>query len=119
MKSCKHRSWLSLHGKEKFLLHCASTLNDIIMGLDNPASKSPSLVVMLGNADKGTLLAGALPTNRTRMNSRTSHGVTLQLDSATAFSDRPILIAHEDISKRGTSIAEPTAVPCHRQTPPS
>lgn len=86
------------------------------MGLDNPASKSPSLVVMLGNADKGTLLAGALPTNRTRMNSRTSHGVTLQLDSATAFSDRPILIAHEDISKRGTSIAEPTAVPCHRQT---
>ncbi|KAJ5047776.1 hypothetical protein J3E72DRAFT_204316 [Bipolaris maydis] len=116
MKSCKHESWLSLHGEEKFLLHCASTLNDIITGLDKPASKSPSLVVMLGSAAKGTLLTDAFPYSRTCVSSEASHGVTLQLDSATAFSDHPILIAHEDISRRSTALAEPAAAPCHRQT---
>lgn len=116
MKSCKHGSWLSLHGKETCLFHCASTLNDIVASLDKPASKSPSLIVMLGNAGKGTLLADALPTTRTRVNSRVSHGVSLQLDSATAFSDHPMLIAHEDIAKRNTYVAEPTPAPCHRQT---
>lgn len=116
MNSCKHRAWLSIHGKDKFLLHCASTLNDIITGLDKPASKSPSLVVMFGSAAKGTLLANTFPTSKTCVNSRASHGVTLQLDPTTAFSDRPMLIAHEDISKRSTFVAEPAVALCHRQT---
>ena len=94
------------------MLHCASTLNDIITSLDKPASKTPSLVVMLGNAAKGTLLADVLPTSRTRVNSRASHGVTLQLNSATAFSDHPMLVAHEDTSKRSTYLQEPIASPC-------
>lgn len=116
MKSCKHVSWLSLHGKEKSLLHCASTLNDIVTRLDKPVTQSPSLVVVLGSAGKGTLLANAFPTSRTYVNGRASHGVTLRLDAATAFSDYPMLIAHEDISKRSTSVAEPVTAPCHRQT---
>ena len=116
MKSCKHSSWLSLHGKDNFSFHCASTLNDIVASLDKPASKTPSLIVMLGNAGKGTLLADALPATRTRMNPRASHGMSLQLDSTTAFSDHPMLIAHEDISRRSTSVVEPMASPCHRQT---
>jgi hypothetical protein len=116
MKSCKHGSWLSVHVENKTSIHCASTLSDIVASLDRPASKSPSLIVMLGNAGKGSLLADVLPTTRDRANNRASHGVSLQLDSATAFSDRPMLIAHEDISKRSTSVAEPTAAPCHRQT---
>jgi len=116
MKSCKHGSWLSIHVENKFSLHCSSTLSDMVASLDRPASKSPSLIVMLGNAGKGSLLADVLPTTRDRVNNRASHGVSLQLDSATAFSDRPMLIAHEDISKRSTSAAEPTAAPCHRQT---
>ncbi|KAH8621741.1 hypothetical protein IG631_23618 [Alternaria alternata] len=116
MKSCKHGSWLSLHGKKEILFHCASTLNDIVTSLDKPASKSPSLIVMLGNIGKGTLLADALPATRERLNSRSTQGVSLQLDSATAFSDRPMLVAHVDISKRNTSVAEPMPAPCHRQT---
>jgi hypothetical protein len=71
---------------------------------------------MLGNAGKGTLLADALPATRECVNGRSTHGLSLQLDSTTAFSDRPMLIAHEDISKRSTSVAEPMAAPCHRQT---
>ncbi|RYN61291.1 hypothetical protein AA0117_g13033 [Alternaria alternata] len=116
MKSCKHGSWLSLHGKKEILFHCASTLNDIVKSLDKPASKSPSLIVMLGNIGKGTLLADALPATRERVNSRSTQGVSLQLDSATAFSDRPMLVAHVDILKRNTSVAEPMPAPCHRQT---
>ncbi|KAI0570272.1 Patatin [Pyrenophora tritici-repentis] len=81
-----------------------------------PASKTPSLVVMLGNAGRGTLLADALSTTRERVTCRASEGMSLQLDPATAFSDRPMLIAHEDISRRRASEAEPMAAPCHRQT---
>lgn len=116
MKSCKHGSWLSIHAEKKLSLHCASTLNDIVTSLDEPASKSPSLVVMLGHAGKGTLLADVLPTTRDRRENEATSGLSLQLDSTTAFSDRPMLIAHEDISKRSMSVAEPAAAPCHRHT---
>jgi hypothetical protein len=116
MKSCKHRSWLALHGTGNVLLSHASTLSDIIASLDMPATKTPSLVVILGNAGRGTLLADALPAIRKHIRDEASGGVSLQLDPATAFSDCPLLVAHEDISKRSAPLDEPVAAPCHRQT---
>jgi hypothetical protein len=116
MKNCKHGSWLSLHGKEKIVLRYASTLNDIITSLDTPASKTPSLVVMLGDAGKGTSLDGVLPITRRRTDSQDTDGVFLRQHPDTAFSDHPILIAYENISRRSAFMPEPMAVTCHRQT---
>jgi hypothetical protein len=116
MKSCKHGSWLSLHGKEKIVLRYASTLNDITTSLDTPASKTPSLVVMLGDAGKGKFLDDVLSTTRRREDNQDTDGLFLRQHPGTAFSDHPMLIAYENISRRSTFMPEPMAVTCHRQT---
>ena len=116
MKSCKHGSWLSFHGKEKIVLRYASTLNDIITSLDTPASKTPSLVVMLGDAGKGKSLNDVLPITRRRLDSQDTDGVFLRQHPDTAFSDHPMLLAYENISRRSAFMPEPMAVTCHRQT---
>jgi hypothetical protein len=116
MKSCKHGSWLSFHGKENIVLRYASTLNDITTSLDTPASKTPSLVVMLGDAVKGKFLDDVLPITRRCEDNQDVDGLFLRQHPGTAFSDHPMLIAYENISRRSAFMPEPKADTCHRQT---
>lgn len=113
MKPCVHTSWLSLHGEENLTLKQASTLNDITSRLENPAEKRPSLLVLIGNENRSTVMRCVLPKGRNR---RRDNLVNLQIDPHTTFTDRPVLFAHGEIPKYITPLPDRAGDKCHQTT---
>jgi hypothetical protein len=116
MGVCNHVPWLSLHGEDQILLQQTSILKDIVASLEKPAQKWPSLVVLIGCSSDTSLMSDMLPTSRTRGSCKALNAVHLHLDSQTAFSDHPILIAHGNIPERVSLNPEPCVAPHYSTT---
>lgn len=115
MNTCKHTSWLSLHGEENIRFCQGSALTDIVSNLNSPAEKWPSLVVLVGHARQSTMMRQAIMDFGGRTSCATKSGVCLQLDPYTAFSDCPILVAHHHLPGYKVRAPEPERyAPCHR-----
>jgi hypothetical protein len=115
MNACRHKSWLSFHGKGQILFRQASTLSDLIASLDSPAKKWPSLVVLIGHDKQSTYMSHALCRARKHHDCQDRGGVCLQLDADTAFSDRPTLFAHSYVPKQTRFTPEPPKALCHKE----
>lgn len=110
MRHCNHKSWLSFHETQPVMFRHTSTLTDIVMGLDAPAKRFPSLVVMLGD------VGNAILSTRRRSGFQEQPGLSLQIDPETAFSDHPTLFASGNFSKQIRFTPISTEATCHRHT---
>jgi hypothetical protein len=98
------------------MLQQTSTLSDIVTRLDTPAQKWPSLVVLVGTGGDAPLMGEVISRNRRRNRCGAQHSVHLELDTATAFSDHPLLIAHGSIVKQIKLDVEAATALCHDST---
>jgi hypothetical protein len=115
MNACRHTSWLSFHEKEQIMFRHTSTLSDLVASFDTPAKKWPSLVVLISHTRQSILASHRLWKAKKHDDCQDQRGVCLQLDSDTAFSDRPTFLAHSYVSKQIRLTPELSKPLCHRQ----
>ena len=97
------------------MLRQTSVLHDIVVGLDTPEQKYPSLVVLTGNSDNRTLWCDVIPKVRKPTEMKTNGGLQLQIDPSTAFSDYPTENLRGEILEHMKSIADFHAQPVQGQ----
>jgi len=113
MGVCDHTSWLSLHGEGGIQMQRTDRLTNIVTALDAPAQKWPSLILLLGHSGNASMMREILPRERKRGSRQARNAVHLQLDTETAFSDRPMLFTYGDTPKQITFDPEPAPALCH------
>jgi hypothetical protein len=116
MGVCDHTSWLSFHEEGDILMQRTDRLTKLVTGLDAPEQKWPSLVLLLGHSNDALMKSEVLPRERKLGNCRLRNTVHLQLDTETAFSDRPILFAYGDPPRQIVFDPEPAPALCHNTT---
>jgi hypothetical protein len=81
-----------------------------------PTQTWPSLVVLIDEARSGTLIDQILPKSGRRANRGEEKGISLQIDTDTVFSDRPVLIACSNFVTGSILTPEPDKALCHWHT---
>jgi hypothetical protein len=116
MTRCNHTAWLSFHEGDPILFRHTSTLSDLVASMNTPAQTWPSLVVLLDEASSGSLIDQVLPRPGRRAHHGEEKGVSLQIDTDTVFSDRPVLLARSNFVTGSKLTLEPDKALCHRHT---
>jgi hypothetical protein len=119
MKRCDHTRWLSVCGRSgNPVLVQSDKPAAIASDLPSPDTQQPSLFVLIGNAEKSIALQalfGVKKARRCTFRQRRSE-MHLHLDPATAFADRPILLASCDMQQRSARQTSAKRDKCHRET---
>jgi hypothetical protein len=117
MKSCNHTHWLSLctKGGETGLLQ-AERPQALIRQLPSPHVQQPSLLVLIGNAEKANALRTIFSLRRSgRLALKRNRGeIHLHLEPSSAFGDAPVLIAEGDITVGHTDLKPTQSDRCHK-----
>lgn len=119
MKRCNHTRWLSICGRSGSpALVQSDRPVTVADDLPSPDTQRPSLFVLIGNAEKSVALHalfGARKARRCIVRQRRGE-MHLYLDPATAFTDRPVLLASCDMQQRSARWISATRDKCHRET---
>lgn len=100
MRSCKHTNWLSLYDRSDTVgvLVVTERLRNLVVSTPRPDNQCPSLFLMVGNSSKSPAIKQMFGVIRARTFPRQNPGgIHIHLDSSTAFSDRPLLVAEGDL----------------------
>jgi len=119
MKRCNHSHWLSFgtYGNETSLFE-SDKLQTLTYHLQDPDTQQPSLLVLIGNTSKSSVLRelfGIKKAWKFRSN-RYAGEIHLHLDPSTVFNSRPILIADGDLPEEDLRRKGLLTQKCHETT---
>lgn len=116
MRSCSHTKWLGVsQDRNGTSLIETSRLRNLINKIETSSPSQPSLVVLVGKAEKSVALRAAFGAKKNRLfrNKRRPGDVHLSLCTRSAFPNFPLLIADTELASQVPAYSFDRAL-CHK-----